>query len=367
MSKTPNTPVKDTDKLDLDIERLMVSFDEKDVEMFARNPQNFIETNCNSALVRMHATQRLLNLASGLLDHFEDEPNRPEKTIARKIVSALVDSSLEIRDLSILDNESRSVFLDTMLKLGEYSGLKKRGQLMLHLGEISDQLNVDECVKLIGSIGEAFPLYPHGNKANLALGFRELINRLNKEEFDLTVDQQEIVQGSFQSILENGNPQEHEKAFRFLGKYLLITPDLFDQNLDAILESLNADHTADLANGKIGNAHGRFHLFVASYSGRIAEGIRNFAEDVDAETQQERIDKATSIIQALANHEDPDVRIELVDEVAFILRKLDGQDHNLESIIPVLARDSDAGVQAAFNRQVERGFLTTDGLGTLAR
>lgn len=357
MSKTRKTPNYQLEDIQKDIEQSLISLDLHTSLDFARSPERFVAGEYEQNELRYLVTQRMGAIASAMLASSQGRFDRGEKTHAGKIVSALAQNLDDLNDLSLLSESSRKSFAETIMRLAKHCGLKDRNSVAYYVGEISPQLKVDEIMPFVKFIGDSFKAYPSGNKAGLSVGFRKLLDRLDSEELDLTVSDQRILRDTFESIFEHGNTLDIDKSFHKFGKYLLTTPDLFDENLDFVLKTFDILSKSKPANGKELGKIDTFHTFVAAYSGRFAEAIRNFQEDVDQEGNAQRVAKFKEILENLATHRSEDVRLELVEEMGFVLRKLDDFDHEIDDVVDILSRDSSPKVAEAFQRQVERGFI----------
>lgn len=345
--KEPNYPL---DQLQGEIERVIISLDEDDVVRFAANPVDFIDSRFEPTEIQFLATQRLTAIASRMIDFAVETSQRAQRSIASRILAELIQNIDSMSDLSKLRHESRRDFVSSLTELGSRAGLKDRNHLSLFLSKVSDQLNIDECLQVASFIGQTYQMFPEGNKAPSALAFKSIVNRIFNSDLELSEEQQQTFQNAFESIIKFGNKFDTAKALWGIGKYLRMAPDNFDKNLELILESIQDHPDRD-----------EFHSFVASFSGRIAQGVQDLSDDLTPDELDGRLELVEKVFSGLASDPNPKVRIALIEEIGLALDRLTRFDHHVGEAVEILRRDPHPGVAHAFDRQVERGFLGSVG------
>ncbi len=340
----PNYPI---DSLVMEIERTILSLEEYDVVSFAEHPTRFLNSEFDPHDVRFLVTARLSTITDGMIEHSIDTSQKMHRRLPDKIISALINHIDEISDLSKLREECREQLVSMTITIGKHAGLKDRNIIAAYLAKISAQLNIDDCIKTVQYIKETFVEFPSGNKSGSSSAFRVIIHQLYNKNLELRFEEQENLTNSFKTILQTGEPIDISKALGCIGKYILLTPSTLNENLELILHSL----TNQTQN------HQNFHKIVASFSGRIAQCLQDYSDDLSDIELESYLITVEKVFEKLATHPNPEVRVNLAKELAISLDRLSDFDHKLNKSIAILSRDPHPDVKNEFARQMEYGFL----------
>ena len=140
MSKNRTIPNYPLDTLQTEIERVIMSIEQSDVQKFAERPMEFVDSSFDEDEVRFLVTARLSLIAAGMIEYAVDTTERGQRTFADKLVSTLVENISHVSDLSKLRQESRQQFVDEIVSLGKHASLKDRNELAIYLSKMSGQL-----------------------------------------------------------------------------------------------------------------------------------------------------------------------------------------------------------------------------------
>lgn len=357
MSKNRTIPNYPLDTLQTEIERVIMSIEQSDVQKFAERPMEFVDSSFDEDEVRFLVTARLSLIAAGMIEYAVDTTERGQRTFADKLVSTLVENISHVSDLSKLRQESRQQFVDEIVSLGKHASLKDINELAIYLSKMSGQLKLEENIAVAKFIGDNFVMFPYGNKSASSISFRKLVNELYASEVEFSGEEQQILHNTFKSIIENGNAYDTSKAFKGIGKFLRITPIFFDENLDLILDSLH-NHRDD---------RHEFHRILASFSGRVTQVIRDFSDDLSDEDLKIRMGKVELIFTLLAQDPDPSVRTAIAEEIGIAIGKLSQFDHGLGNIVTILSEDDHPDVQSTIARQIDQGIIQPSGTSAFGR